>query len=354
MQPNQQHDIEAITIVLQQIQESQNFREFETIKLPLELVQAGMSLWESTFYPEVLRQLAGADPETLNAWAIALSKTLNTQLEILNSWLPHLTTLPIPTTLKQKIDDRTSAINQIANDKSKLLQSAANLLQQEEKLQQSNSELQSLREKARQLQEIQTELEGTNLDKLRAEIATQKAALEPEQQKLRSLQQQKAELDDQISAMQRQQSTLKEEINYWQSRQNRLETSTEDTVAELIVLTQSQRERLSAALTQELATLEQQRTELTQQQKSYGEAQQQLQKAGEDFQKYQTATAEILTALNTHYISNLGLGNRLPIDSQKVDVLLRNVQQILAEIDGELGNARRKHEEAQPKNTLVF
>ena len=354
MQPNQQHDIEAITVVLQQIQESQNFREFETIKLPLELVQAGMSLWESTFYPEVLRQLAGADPETLNAWAIALSKTLNTQLEILNSWLPHLTTLPIPTTLKQKIDDRTSAINQIANDKSKLLQSAANLLQQEEKLQQSNSELQSLREKARQLQEIQTELEGTNLDNLRAEIATQKAALEPEQQKLRSLQQQKAELDDQISALQRQQSILKEEINYWQSRQNRLETSTEDTVAELIVLTQSQRERLSAALTQELATLEQQRTELTQQQKSYGEAQQQLQKAGEEFQKYQTATAEIITALNTHYLSNLGLGNRLPIDSQKVDVLLRNVQKILAEIDGELGNARRKHEEAQPKNTLVF
>jgi len=354
MQPNQQHDIEAITVVLQQIQESQNFREFDTIQLPLELVQAGMSLWESTFYPEVLRQLAGADPETLNAWAIALSQTLNMQLEILNSWLPHLTTLPIPTTLKQKIDDRTSAINQIANDKSKLLQSAANLLQQEEKLQQSNSELQSLKEKARQLQEIKTELEGTNLDNLRASITTQTAALEPSQQKLRSLQQQKAELDDQISALQRQQSILKEEINYWQSRQNRLETSTEDTVAELIVLTQSQREHLSAALTKELDALEQQRTELVQQQKSYGEAQQQLQKAGEEFQKYQTATAEILTALNTHYISNLGLGNLLPIDSQKVDVLLRNVQQILAEIDGELGNARRKHEEAQPKNTLVF
>lgn len=354
MQPNQQHDIETISVVLQQIEESENLREFETIKLPLELVQAGMSLWESTFYPEVLRQLAGADPETLEAWAIALSQTLNTQLEILNSWLPHLTTLPIPTTLKQKIGDRTSAIGQIAKDKSRLLQSAANLLEQEEKLDKSNSELQSLKEKARQLQEIKTELEATNLDKLRAEIATQRAALEPEQEKLRSIQQQKAELDDQISALQRQQSILKEEINYWQSRQNRLETSTEDTVAELIILTQSQRERLSAALTQELTALEKQRRELLQQQKSYGEAQQQLQKASEDFQKYQAATEEIVAVLNTHYQSDRELGQLLPIDYNKVDNLFKNTQQILAEIDRELAAARSKHEQAQQKIHFTF
>ncbi|HAZ48838.1 MAG TPA: hypothetical protein DDW76_14800 [Cyanobacteria bacterium UBA11369] len=354
MQPNQQHDIEAINVLLQQIEQSRNLREFETIKLPFELVQAGMSLWESTFHPEVFRQLAGADPETLEAWAIALSQTLNIQLEILNFWLPHLTTLPIPTTLKQKISDRVASINQIANDKSKLIQSAANLLEQEEKLQQSNSELQSLKEKVRQLQEIQTELEATNLDNLQEFITTQTAALEPQQKKLRSLQQQKADLDDHIAALERQQAILKQEIYYWQSRQNRIETSTENTVAELIILTQLQRERLSETLAGELAALQQQRNELTQQQESYHQAQQQLQKAREDFQKYQTATEEAIAALNTHYQSDRALGSLLPIDRNKVDNLFRNAQQTLAEIDQELAAARSKHEQAQQKTRFTF
>lgn len=354
MQQNQQQDIEAITVLLQQIQGSQNLIEFETIKLPLELVKAGTILWESTFHPEVFRKLASADPETLEAWAIALSQTLNTQVEILNSWLPHLTTLPIPTTLKQKIGDRTSSINQIASDRSKLLQSAASLLQQEAQLQQDNSQLQDLKEKVKQLEKIQAEVAATNLEQLQADITAQTAAIEPEYQKLRSIQQQKADVDDQIAALQRQQTMLKEEVDYWQSRQNRLETSTQDTVAELIILTQLQRERLSAALAKELATLEQQRTDLTQQQQSYHQAEQQLQKAQEDFQKYQTATQERIAALNTHYQSDSALGNLLPIDRNKVDNLFRNAQQTLAEIDRELATARSKHEQAQQKTSFTF
>ena len=272
MQPNKKYNIETITKLLQQIQQNHSLTEFDTIKLPFELVNATLSLWESTFPPEVLRQLTGDDTDTLDAWAIAMTQTLNTQLEILNSWLPHLTTLPIPPTIKQKISDRIASINQIANDKSKLLQSTGELLHQEKQLRQKADELGSLKEKARHLQQIQAELQATNLETLRQSILAQAAALEPQQQVLKSLQQQKAELDDQIAALQRQQTTLTDEITYWQSRQNRLETSTNDKVSELITLTQVQRERLSEALSSELAALEQQ-------QESYHQAQQQLQKA---------------------------------------------------------------------------
>jgi len=354
MQPNQQHDLETITALLRQIQQSQNLIEFETIKLPLELVEAGINLWESSFHPEVLKQIANLDQETLEAWAIALSKTLQTQLEIRQSWLPHFSTLPIPTTLKQKISDRTKSIQQIASEKSQLILTSTNLLSQEEKLHQDNAELQKLKDKVKQLEAIKTELQSTNLNDLRQSINEQTAALEPQQKNLRSLQQQKADLDDQIDALHRQQTALKEEITYWQNRQNRLETNTTETVTELITLTQLQRQRLSAALASEITTLEQQRTELTQQQQLYHQTQQQLQKAREDFQKYQTITEEIRTALNTHYQCDRTLGTFLPVDRQKIDNLCKNVEDILAQIDQELATARSKNEQAQQTNRITF
>jgi DNA repair exonuclease SbcCD ATPase subunit len=354
MQQNQQHDLQIIKNSVQKIEQGTSLIQFDTIQLPFELVEAGMNLWESTFHPEVLRQLANGDADTLDAWAIALSQTLNTQLEILNSWLPHLTTLPIPTTLQQKIRDRTQTLNKIATEKSNLLQTSAELLNKEQQLNQDKSNLQTLKEKARQLQEIQAELQATNLENLRQSIATQGAEIEPQREILNSLKQQKADLDDQIEALQRQQTTLKEEITYWQSRQNRLENSISDSVSQLITLTQVQREVLSEALSKELAALEQQRAELIKQQESYHQAQQQLQKCREDFQKYQTATEEIRTAVTTHYHSNHALGTLLPVDRQKVDSLLKNIEQYLAEIDQELATARSKHEQAQQKNRILF
>ncbi|MBR8834289.1 MAG: hypothetical protein DSM106950_09700 [Stigonema ocellatum SAG 48.90 = DSM 106950] len=354
MQQNQQYNIDNITKLLQQIQQHKNLLDFETIPLPFELVQAEMNLWESTFNPEALRQLATTDTETIEAWAIALSKTLNTLLTILNTWLPHLTTLPIPTTLKQKISERAQAIEQIANEKSKLLQSASELLHQEQQLRKQNDELRNLKEKASQLQKIKAEVQTTNLEIFREEISAQEAALEPQRQVLENLQQQKADLDEQIPALQRQQTTLKEEIIYWQSRQNRLETHIRGAVSELITLTQQQRERLSEALSQELATLEEQRDKLAHQEQEYHQAQQQLQKATEDFLKYQSATQEILTAVNNHYQSDQALGSLLPVDHQKVDSLIRNVQELLEAIDQELAVARSKHEQTQQKNRSFF
>lgn len=350
----QQNNIDTISKLLQQIQQNNNLLDFETIQLPFELVQATINLWESTFNPEALRQLATTDTETLEAWAIALSRTLNTLLEILNSWLPHLTTLAIPTTLRQKINERTQAIEQIANDKSKLLQSVSELLHEEQQLRQQNDELKSLKEKASQLQQIKAELQATNLETFRQEISTQEVALQPQRQVLENLQQQKADLDEQIAALQRQQATLKEEITYWQSRQNRLETNIQGAVSELISLTQQQRERLSEALSQELTALEQQRDKLAQQQQEYHQAQQQLQKATEDFQKYQSVTQKILTAVNNHYQSDQALGRLLPVEHQKVDSLIKNVQELLETIDKELAVAHSKHEQTQQQNRFFF
>ena len=147
---------------------------------------------------------------------------------------------------------------------------------------------------------------------------------------------------------------MERSIEYWQSRQNRLETNTTETVRELITLTQQQRERLSEALSQELAALQEQRNQLAQQQESYAQARQQLQKASEDFQKYETATEEIIAIINTHYQSNNELSSLLPIDREKVDGIMKNIQNLLAEVDRELAEARRKNQQAQAKSRITL
>lgn len=347
MQSSSSQNIDKITQLVQQIQQAQSLLEFETIELPFGLIEAGIDLWGSTFSPEVLRQLASADADTLDAWAIALSQTLQIQLTLLNNWLPHLATLPVPSTLKQKISKRIRSLGQIANEKSQLLQSAAILLSQEQQLKHDASELQNLRQKAKELEQIQAELQATNLESLRQEVTTQEATLEPQKQALESLKQQKAQLDNQIADLQQQQAKLQEEINHLQSRQQRVETSTTNTSVELITLTKSQQERLSESLSSVLADLEKQQLEFQQ-------TQQQLQKAIQDFNQYQAATEEIRTHIHTHYQSDQVLGCLLPVERQKVDTLIRTIQQNLAELDQELAAGQRVHERSQQKTTLTF
>ncbi|OKH41611.1 hypothetical protein NIES2101_34040 [Calothrix sp. HK-06] len=345
MQPLQR-DIEIIATLLTQLKQSQSLTEFETIKLPFELVQAMLPLWNS-FDSQTLQNLANTDVDALEAWAIALSQTLNTQLETLDSWLPHLTTLPIPVTLKQKINDRIKSIAQTINNKSELLSSSKQLLQLEEELYEKAQEFEALKNKVKNLQVIKNELQDTNLEKLQQDILIKSTTLKPQYIILKDLQQKKADLDEQINALQLQQTTLSEEINYWQSRQNRLENNITSSVSELITLTQSQRQRLSEALSQELGALEAQ-------QQSYHQVQQQLQKAKEDFQKYQTETQETLMTINTHYQHNQELATLLPINCEKVNSLIENIKQTLTEIDKELADAHRKHEQTQQRKPIFF
>lgn len=347
MQQNPSQKLDKITQLVQQIQQAQNLLEFETIEIPFHLVEAGIELWKSTYSPEVLRQLASADADTLDAWAIALSQTLTTQLELLNTWLPHLATLPIPPALKQKISDRISSLSKIANEKSQVLQLTATLLSQEQQLRRDASELQNLQQKAKELEQIQAELQAINLERLRQATLAQAAALEPERQALESLKQQKAQLDDQLAALQQQQTRLQEEINHMRSRQQRIESNTTNTATELITLTKFQQQRLSEALSSVLSDLEKQHSDFKQ-------TQQQVQRAIQDFNQYQTATEEIRTHLSTHYQSDQELGRLLPVDRQKVDTIIRNIQQNLAELDQELANGQRENERSQQKTTLTF
>ena len=339
--------IDKINQLIHQIQQANDLVEFETIELPFQLVEAGIQLCKSTYSPEVLRQLATTDTDTLDAWAIATAATLQTQMELLDSWLPHLASLPVPPVLKQKISDRIFCLSQIANEKSQLLTSAATLLSQEQQLRRDASELYNLKQKAKELQQIQASLQATNPESLRQAIASLAITLEPGRQALELLRQQKAQLDDQITALQQQEARLRNEIDYMRSRQQRIETSTANTATELITLTKSQQEQLQESLYSVLADLEKQQLEFQQ-------TQQQVQQAIQDFNQYQTATEEIRTHLFAHYQSDSELGRLLPVNQQKVDTLISNIQQNLAELDQELAAGQRMHSLSQQKTTLTF
>ena len=194
---------------------------------------------------------------------------------------------------------------------------------------------------------MQAQLQATNLERLRQATSVLAAALEPQRQTLESVKQQKAQLDDQIAALQQQQARLQEEVNCMRSRLSRIEANTTHTATELITLTQSQQQQLSEVLCSVLADLEKQHSDFKQ-------TQQQVQCAIQDFNQYQTATGEMLTYLNTHYRSNQELGKLLPANRQKVDTLIRNIQQNLAELDQELANGQRENEKLQQKTTLTF
>ncbi len=353
-QQEMQQEIQRVIRLIQQFQLSKNFTEFDTIKLPFELVELGVILWKMSFTAEILQQVADTDSDTLEAWAIALRKTLDIQLEVLNNWLPHLEELSVPPKMRDKINNGFASIQKITQEKSQLLESAKILFDQEAELLQKSQELQNLKQKEKRLQKIEIELKETDINNLQEALESQAAYLEPQKQKLTSLQRQKVELDDRITALEHQQTTLREEIEYWQSRQNNLEIKTTETVRELITITQQQREDLSAALSRELNLLQEQRNQLSKQQEEYVSVQEQLQAANAEFQKYQTATEEALAIINTHYQSNKALGTLLPIDQNKVEKMMENIRNLLSEIDGELAEARRQNEQAKTKNSIIL
>ena len=57
-QQEMQQEIQRVIRLIQQFQLSKNFTEFETIKLPFELVELGVILWKMSFTAEILQQVA--------------------------------------------------------------------------------------------------------------------------------------------------------------------------------------------------------------------------------------------------------------------------------------------------------
>lgn len=65
-------------------------------------------------------------------------------------------------------------------------------------------------------------------------------------------------------------------------------------------------------------------------------------------------TEQILNALRSHYQADQERSRLLPLDPKRLDTLIKNAEQDLADIDKELADAQRKHEQAQKKQIFTF
>lgn len=321
-----------------------SLHHFETVALPFEFVKQGMGLWEVIFPPEVLESLGMEDPDTLESLAIALSHTLQTQLAILNPWLPLLTT---PPALADKIRDRTVQLEQITTEKAELLAASEALFHRELELRQAGEALQELKQTQAELMALEQELATTDLEDLRRDISNRQAALEQDRHQLETLKQQQAEIEAEIAAIQGLNHQISRELEGLQLRRPRLETRTQQQTAQLITLTEAERQRLGTALPPLLE-------ELAEQQSAYQNAQGELSKAIADFNRYQQQTHELITHLNSHYQTDVELGQKLPVNHSKIETIIQRIEGNLAELDQELAIAQQQHERSQEKTIVTF
>ncbi len=321
-----------------------SLHQFETVSLPFEFVQQGMELWEAIFPPELLRSLGTEDPDTLESLAIALSQTLQTQLAILNPWLPLLTT---PPALAEKIRDRTAQIQHITTEKAELVSASEILFHRELELRQAAETLQELKQTRAELTAIEQELATTNLEQLRRDISNRKTALEQDRNQLETLKRQQSEIEAEITAIQGFNHNISQELERLKLRRSTLQTRTQKQTAELITLTETERQRLGSALLPLLAELEEQ-------QSAYQNAQEELSQAITDFNRYQHQTHELITHLKTHYQTDVELGQKLPVNQPKIQAIIQRIQTNLSELDQELRIAQQQHERSQEKIIVTF
>ena len=336
-----------INQIITKIQESLHLREFETVELPFKLVDAAWELMAFAYPPQQLQQLADADPDTLDAWGLALAATMEMQLQIVGKWQQQLTSLPLPEGLKAKITDGYDKLGEIAANTSQFMADFDQLLRQEKQLKDAQEEFHRLQQTAAELQQIQTELETGNMEQLRGEIATLAAAIEPQRETLASLQEQKGELTAEMAALKQQKERLMEGINYLKSGISGEERETMGLAREMLNIHQGLRQELSASLASILADVGSQQAELR-------HIKEQIKTAVQEFNQYQRRVGEMQGYLQAHYQRDRELGQLLPVDQQKVNNLIDNIQQNLAQLDSELAAARSVLAESQQKITLSF
>lgn len=324
-----------------------SLHQFETIELPFQLIQSAIELCATVFSPESLAEIAGADEESINAWAIACMQTLQTQLGLLELWQPQMASLPLPEALKQQISDRTIQLQEIAEQQSQLFQSTGALLSQEAQLRQDAKALQQLKKKAKVLKAIKTELQTTDLDNLRDRISRQEKAIAPQHQALETLKQEKAQLDSQWESLQQQRTTLAAQINHLQQRHQHLEKITSQTAKQLITLTATEQQRLSQELNSLFA-------ELSRQHQEYQQTQQELATALQQSNRYQQQTHLLREHLQQYYQSDQQLAERLPVNRQKIDRIVKTIEENLAQLDQELARVLKAQEAQEQKTILTF
>jgi hypothetical protein len=355
---NLQENLDQIVKLIEQIQCQIRHRDketlsmtslyrFEAISLPFQLVQEAIALCAAVFPPESLGEIATTDEESINAWAIALMQTLQSQLTLVEHWQPPLATLPLPSALKEKIRDRTTDLQQIRQKHAEILQSTASLFATETQLRQDAQALQQLKKKAKLLQAIKTELQTTDLNALREQISLETEAIAPQRQYLETLKQQQTELETELTSLEQQRVILENQINYLQEKRQNLETTTHQQVNQLITLTAAEKQRLSQELNSVLA-------DLSSQQQEYQQIQQQLATAIAESNRYQQETEKLREYLRQHYQSNQELGKNLPVNQPKIDSMVKIIEQNLAQLDQELAQALQQQEVSQQKTIFTF
>jgi len=322
-------------------------QDFESVEIPFQLTQACIQLWTDCFSISNLQNIANIDPDTLEVWAISLNTTLQIQLGILNQWLPLLCLLSVPPKLREKAKQRTSELDQIANQKSALLQAAPNFLAQETELRHAAAELSNLRARLDELRSIEAELRTTDLSKLRAAVLQKESELLPQRKTVSELNQQKANLETQIASLRQQREILAQEIEQQKLHQERQQSGILTQIHELLNLTETAKAELSIPLAKALENLECQRNEYNQQWED-------LQLCISYCNQYRNETEVICADLNAHYQVDVDLGQWLPVNKRQIDILVQSIKENLTQLDRELQTAQAHHERLQQKQYITF
>ncbi len=322
-------------------------QDFDTIEIPFQLTKACIQLWTDCFSIPALQNLAQHEPDTLEAWAIALNETLQAQLGILSQWMPLLSAPSLSQKVREKAAQRTAELERIAREKLVLLQAATKLRAQETELRNAAAELSALRAKVNELQAIEADVNATDMVTLRAEVRQKENELLPQKQAIERLHQQKADLDTKLTSLQQQRDILQTEIDSQEFRLERQQLEAMSQIRTLFDIRETAKAELSDRLAESVDNLDRQRNE-------YNQQWEQLQQTIIAYEGYRAETEAICADLNAHYEVDAVLGQRLPIARRRMETLMQTIQERLAEFDRELQTAHANHQRAQQKQYITF
>ena len=337
----------ALDILEKNAQSDPALTEFDNIDLPFRLVETTVNLWQIVYPNQVLKKLASQDSDALEAWAIALNQTIQTELEILKTWYATLDTLPLPAKLAQKTSDRITEIDKLASQKSELLQAAKSIFNREEKLRSAHEELQQLRHTEAELAKMSAEIDATNIPDLQQKVTSLANTIEPQSAALRELQQQKSNIQAQVANLQQQQEVIASELEHQRSRHDRTSSKVFGDINELILLTKEQRSHLDKNLQAAIRDLEDER-------KVYQQQWELLQQTIQASNRYQIEIEAIRDDFNSHYKSDLELSEHIPHDRTKLINISNAIRDRLLELDQDLANTRQILERSSQKTIITF
>lgn len=337
----------SLDLLERKAQSDPELTEFDNIDSPFRLTETTVHLWQMIYPTQVLQQLASQDSDVIEAWAIALNQTIQTELEILKTWYATLDTLPLPAKLAQKTSDRITEIANLASQKSALLQAAKSIFSKEEELRSASAELKHLQTKQTELTKMSAEIAATNIPELRQQVTRLAETIEPQAQTLHELQQQKLQIQTQITNLQQQQQAIASELEHQRSRHDRTSSKLFNDIDELILLTKEQRSRLDQNLQTAIQNLEQEH-------KEYQQQWEQLQQAIQASNRYQIEIEAIRADFNNHYQSDQELSAHIHHDRTKITNISNVIRDRLLELDQELANNRQILERSSQKNIITF